>query len=488
MTRQTVSSDERVRDALNAQDAGALKDLIVGGADHRCTSATGRTPLMLAAKAGDAELCGLLLARGADIAAADDRGDTALHTALLGRSKKAGVLRLLIDSGASMSSRNVGGETSLFMAVDRGHEAVRIFLRHGADVEAKNAGGETPLARAALNGRLDMVEVLAEYGASINTLNRHWNSPLFWAVCGGHYDIAKFLLDRGARHSTRNRDGVTPLMRAASQVCKPAHPAIVRLLIERGADVNEADASGVTPLMQAAMGGNDKIAGMLLASGARVDARSSHKETALVMACRAGKNSSLAVVKALVDGGAKLTVKSRDNIPLLYLAVQSGSAGIVRALLDAGRDANENSGAVVRLAAGQGRADILQVLIDMGADVNLADSDGITALMLAAAGRKSETAKVLIEAGADVNAVTRPGSWGGDRTVLMFALGIEDGMRYVRCAPPAIDPGLIELLLRKGADPRYDSTSGITALELARRKRDRRLTRLFNGGCHHAER
>ena len=75
--------------------------------------------------------------------------------------------------------------------------------------------------------------------------------------------------------------------------------------------------------------------------------------------------------------------------------------------------------------------------------------------MAAVSRRYNEMAIALIEAGADVNAVTSEKSWGGDRTVLMFALGTEDSIHYERSRPPKIDINLIRLLLEKGADAAY---------------------------------
>jgi ankyrin repeat protein len=42
---------------------------------------------------------------------------------------------------------------------------VRLLLEHGADVEAKSIGGETALQEAAEEGRDEVVKLLREYGA-----------------------------------------------------------------------------------------------------------------------------------------------------------------------------------------------------------------------------------------------------------------------------------------------------------------------------------
>ena len=85
----------------------------------------------------------------------------------------------------------------------------------------------------------------------------------------------------------------------------------------------------------------------------------------------------------------------------------------------------------------------------------------------------------MIEAGADANAVTAKGSWGGDLSVPMFALGAEDGYLYERYAPPPIDPDLIALLIQKGAGIDDTNRSGISPMRLAEAKKHRAVLKLL---------
>lgn len=352
-------------------------------------------------------------------------------------------------------------------------DSVKTLIDKGASINAKDKEGKTALTHAAFNGRLETVKLLLAHNAAVNRPDNYGGTPLFWAVCGAHLEIVKLLLAHGAAMNTKTNDGHTPFLRAASGISKPAHIDIMKLFLESGADINQTDNNGVTALMNAASGGYTEITRLLLDHGADVSIRSRQGETAITRACRAFKKDRPEIVKMLIDHGADIYVTDNWNhhASLLYLAAQNGHTGIVSLLLDKGMDINEKNGAVIRTACDHDRLKTVQLLIDRGADVNLADPDGRTALMAAVSQRFNEMAYLLIDAGADANAVTSQKSWGGDRNVLMFALGIEDSYWYERSTPPKIDTGLIERLLEKGADANYKNKAGITPLHLARQKK-----------------
>ncbi|HEX3759692.1 MAG TPA: ankyrin repeat domain-containing protein [Kofleriaceae bacterium] len=112
------------------------------------------TPLLLhAAESLHADIVVLLLDAGADLAAADRFGETALHrVADLRRAddqRAAGVAALLVDRGAQVDARNRDEVTPLHQAVRaRNLAVVELLLARGADANARDKRGSTPLHRA----------------------------------------------------------------------------------------------------------------------------------------------------------------------------------------------------------------------------------------------------------------------------------------------------------------------------------------------------
>lgn len=119
-------------------------------ADLEAPDAGGVTPLMLAARSGDADaaprLIELLLRAGVSVSAADAAGATALHYG----AGSAASLAALLRRGADINCRDKTGVTPLMRAAGFGASAsVRLLLAAGADVAAVDAAGRTAQAYGA---------------------------------------------------------------------------------------------------------------------------------------------------------------------------------------------------------------------------------------------------------------------------------------------------------------------------------------------------
>jgi ankyrin repeat protein len=112
--------------AAMAGDAAVMQALVDAGADAGLTPDVRSTPLMAAAGAGRVlgentlsharllEAARLAVQLGADVNAADDFGNTALHYAAHHRIDA--VVQFLVDRGARLDARNKFGETPLWVS------------------------------------------------------------------------------------------------------------------------------------------------------------------------------------------------------------------------------------------------------------------------------------------------------------------------------------------------------------------------------------
>ena len=92
------------------------------------------------------ELARWLVANGADLNAADTRGNTPLHTRA--RSRR-GRVDVLLELGADVNAPGASIGTPLHAAADsKNVENASKLLAHGADVDARNRDGLTPLELA----------------------------------------------------------------------------------------------------------------------------------------------------------------------------------------------------------------------------------------------------------------------------------------------------------------------------------------------------
>ena len=123
---------------------------------------TGTTPLMRAAKNGDAAAIRLLLENRADPNARQKNGTTALMLA-------AGLGR-----GTGAFTKDYATEAELL-------ESVKVLIAAGADVNAVDDSGETPLHYGA-QASDDIVKYLAEKGAKLDVKDKKGRTPVEMAL------------------------------------------------------------------------------------------------------------------------------------------------------------------------------------------------------------------------------------------------------------------------------------------------------------------
>jgi uncharacterized protein len=122
------------------------------------TLAEGSTPLMRAAKNGDAAAMRLLLDRGADPSITQKNHTTALMLAAgLGRGQGVfakdyatekellEAVQLLVEHGIDVNAVNDNGQTAMHFAVRASDDIVRYLAAHGARLDVKDKKGHTPI-------------------------------------------------------------------------------------------------------------------------------------------------------------------------------------------------------------------------------------------------------------------------------------------------------------------------------------------------------
>uniref|UniRef100_A0A671SGH7 Ankyrin-3-like n=1 Tax=Sinocyclocheilus anshuiensis TaxID=1608454 RepID=A0A671SGH7_9TELE len=297
-----------------------------------------------------------------------------------------------------------------------------------------------------------------------------------------HLDVVKFLLDNGSSQSIATEDGFTPLAVALQQ----GHDQVVSLLLENdtkgkvrlpalhiaarkddtkaaalllqndhNADVeskmmvNRTTESGFTPLHIAAHYGNINVATLLLNRGAAVDFKARNDITPLHVASKRGNAN---MVRLLLERAARIDAKTKDGLTPLHCGARSGHEQVVEMLLDRGApilSKTKNGLSPLHMATQGDHLHSVQLLLHHEVPVDDVTNDYLTALHVAAHCGHYKVAKVLVDKKANPNAKALNGF-----TPL-----------HIACKKNRIK--VMELLLKHGASIQAVTESGLTPIHVA---------------------
>jgi ankyrin repeat protein len=428
-------------DAARSGDRGALRALLVQGADVNAVEGDGTTALHWASHRDDLESVGVLIAAGADVNAATDLGVTPLWAACLNGS--GAVVRRLLEAGARPDAALLSGETPVMVASRSGNpDIVEQLIARKANVNAHGARGQTALMWAVAEKHPDVVKVLLAHGVDLHARSDVW-SEVMAVPPHGHLEY-----NRAIPHG-----GDTALMFAA----RVGDLASAKLLVAAGADVNDADAWGVSATALASHAGHGELVEFLLQNGADPNAAAAGFTALHAAIMRRDERLASALLAHGADANAPLRTwtptrrSSRDfhfapelvGATPFWLAARFSEPGVMRLLLKHGADPlfvhhgdhvvevrgvsgfqhriDETTALMAATGMGGGTAwiapdraeregltlEAVKLAVELGMDVNAANTDGRTALDAARALRYETVVTFLVENGA------RPGTKQG---------------------------------------------------------------------------
>lgn len=241
---------------------------------------------------------------------------------------------------------------------------------------------------------------------------RDLNTALFDHIKRGRTKESIALLKQGANLEARDRIGNTALLLAA----RTARSKLVKKLIEMGANINHQNLIGSTAILRASTADRGKNVAILLNAGAEINVINNKGLTPLAAAAFNGDEETF---RLLFEAGAVPDVVDNSGKSAIIYAAAKGFTGIVTVLLDTGIDVNKRYGndlTALMWAAGYSNdvppgdaADMIRLLLAHDAALDLQDNRGWSALMTAANMGHLGVVEVLLKAGADVHLVASDG-------------------------------------------------------------------------------
>jgi uncharacterized protein len=341
------------------------------------------------------------------------------------RTGKIEAVKSLLARGADVNARLERGQTALMWAAADGHAAVvEVLLQAGADFRTPLDTGFTPMLFAVRAGHTDVVDINEATNPAIRPTNkqlRKGSSALTVAVENGRFDLASLLLDLDANPSDM-RSGFSPL-HILTWIRKPdrgedegdpipedpgvtTSEQIIRKLVAKGADVNARLAGGPS-------------------GGGRINRKGC---TPFLMAA---DTADTGYMRLLIEFGADPTITNVDGCTAIMAAAGLGT-----------RAAEEEAGTEDEAL------EALDYLLSIGADIHAVSNIGDTAMHGAAFANFPKVVKFLAAKGMKIEVWNQPNKrgWTPQR--------IAEGHRYGNFKPSFETVAAIkEEMLAKGVTP-----------------------------------
>ncbi|XP_075985740.1 transient receptor potential cation channel subfamily A member 1-like [Anticarsia gemmatalis] len=385
---------------------GALALLLSHGADKHRSDRIGRTPLHLAAWAGNVRQMAMLLGFSKDLT--NKVSNTTLSPVVEDEvrklspylkelvnvkchmSQKRGTLPKdwadnMIDHNCKEFEKNLlifqPGWTPLHAASTRVQfGCVRLLILAGADPCVRDLVGRTPLdivGSTHYNDEYvdpkrfsDTVSILAEGKCNLSLKNRRTlDSPLHTAVELNSIEAVRALTSVSVPVKWLNRAGLTPL-----HICvKKKLCDILQVLVNVKLDETEVpavdvrDKDGRTVLHAAVLEGWVNGVAIALEAGASVMAKDHNDETAIHLAAATGNLDILNLIVTVAKQVNAIDIKNSQKETPLFKAVMNGHTECVKRLLQEKAcimNFLPNEVTIFHVAAEKGNLEVLQVLLD----------------------------------------------------------------------------------------------------------------------------
>ncbi|XP_046647767.1 serine/threonine-protein phosphatase 6 regulatory ankyrin repeat subunit B-like [Daphnia pulicaria] len=286
--------------------------------------------------------------------AKDEKGNTALHVAIMNKSKTV-VGELLKRSESDVNLKNNDKQTALHLACwwnDIPIDLFKIILKKSTDVNVQEEDGDTALHNAIVfEFETAIKELLERKDIDVNIKNNDKRTPLHLALIGKGFpiDLFRIISEKSTNVNLQDRDGHTAFHLAMS---RQSTTMIEELLKHRNLDVNLKNDDNQTALQFASV----------------------------------WKNIQIDLFKVILEKSTDVHAQEEDGNTALHLAIMYKSATALKELLkceEIDLNLNNNKNQTARFLASLWEdipIDLLRIIQEKSSDVNAQDESGNTAL------------------------------------------------------------------------------------------------------------
>ncbi|XP_003425650.1 putative ankyrin repeat protein RF_0381 [Nasonia vitripennis] len=399
--------------ALKSGNVPMVSQLFKDGGLLVNSRSLGMTNLHLAVKYDFIPEAIKLINLGADVRLKTPEGETALQFAVTNK-RHSNILMQMIPNGFKYEFMRFYGLESLRFAVanratsaikdpadtsdalyraQQRYSFVKLLLDAGAEVNTKDVNGCSPLHCAVYTGDLELVRILTRAGADINSQNNIGATALHDAVLCCDADMVFWFLCAGANFTARTLDlGNTALHWATMLNIDNSHECIIKMLLEFGSDLNVPNTYNWTPFNNVVRFCDINLLRFCIDEyKADLKRLNIDGNSALTFAVQ---NVNKNVTDVVLESGLDVLHKSDDNRTLLHFASELSMLDNVRYLISRGAEINakDKNGitpfllctlkihdifrenwplALARASYTMERKQVMRLLLELGSDLNL---------------------------------------------------------------------------------------------------------------------
>ena len=251
----------------------------------------GETRLHTACRNGQFERVKHLVELGADVNILSQiREYTPLYYSLF--NGFLNISAFLISKGADVN-KNIGKckKHLIFEIIDSGYnslKSIKLLLDHGADINSKDPFGKTILMKAILSKREKMIDLLLLYNLDLNLRDNLGNTALMHSIISNSNldnSILKKLISLGADLNIPNLYGDTPLISSL----KYFHESDAAFLLPHTKNINHQNFDGKTALHCAVKYSSSTTVKSILSHYPDLSITTNSGHTALDIACQSSR-------------------------------------------------------------------------------------------------------------------------------------------------------------------------------------------------------
>ncbi len=308
------------------------------------------------------------------------------------------LLKLLNDLKINLDMRDSLENSLLHYAIKDGAKELVVFLlANGANVEAKNSSGETPLFVCAQKGTalaFDQLQLLMQHGANTNYTDFSDRTLLHYACEGGSLPIVTWLIktQKASQYlHALNNFNQTPFHFACSH---KGSKELIQYLLSIGANKDTKNKEGKSPFHCICFRGDLALVQYFvdeLGCKKEINIPDKTGKAALHFACLSSAKEKMEVVKLLIDRGANVRAKTKNEDTVLHCAAESCDVELMKYLVETYRlkekinDKNRAGETPLyrAISAGNVKSGVLHYLVAIGADIDEPNALGQTPLFRA---------------------------------------------------------------------------------------------------------